>query len=544
MTNDLRYAIRTFLRTPAFTLVAVLTLALGIGATTAMFTVVNAVLIRPLPFADPDRLVTTRGSLADLRDLQAGSRSFEDIAFWASNQFNLRLDADSRQVLGGQVTTNLFSLLDVPPFIGRTFVKEDERQNTIVLGYALWQSRFGGDPGVLGRSVQLSGSSYTVIGVAPAWFRFPTADFQLWAPLGLLDRDVPQQAANRAFRIFSGVARLKPGVTARQAQADAQAIAARLAGEFPSTNEGVTFTLQPLYERLVGDAKPALTVLFGTVALLLLIACANVANLMLARTTVREREMAIRVALGAGRARLVRQLMTESLALAAAGGVLGLLVTMWGIDLLPSVLEARVPRADGIRMDGAVLVFSALATTLTGVFFGLAPAVQAARGPASSLKESGRGVSGSGHGRQLRRAIAIAETALAVIVLIGAGLLVRSFVALAGRDAGFTPRSLVGFNVAFVALPNAAARVEAAAQLVERIAHMPGVEAAGAATGFPPVTPQRGTRFAVEARTLNADEDGAYFIAATPGYFPRSGRPCCRDAQSTSAMRRTRRRLW
>ncbi len=525
MTNDLRYAVRTFLRTPAFTAVAVLTLALGIGATTAMFSVVNAVLIQPLPFTEPDRLVTTRGSLPDLRDLQSGSRSFQDLAFWASNQYNLRLDGDSRQVLGGQVTTNLFPLLGVQPLLGRGFSKDDDRQNMVILGYALWQSRFGGDPGVLGQSIQLSGMPHTIIGVAPAWFRFPTADFQLWAPLGLIDRDAPQQAANRAFRIFSAVGRLQPGVTLPQAQADAQAISARLAREFPSTNEGVAFTVQPLYDRLVGDAKPALTILLGTVGLLLLIACANVANLMLARTTVREREMAIRVALGAARGRLIRQLMTESVTLAVAGGLLGLIVTMWGIDLLPAVLESRLPRADGIRIDGAVLAFSGLATLLTGIFFGLAPALQAARGPASSLKEGGRGLAGSSRGRGLRRGIVIAETALAVIVLVGAGLLVRSFVALTRTDAGFTARNLVTFNVQFVTLPDAASRAQTADLLIDRLAHTPGIESAGAATGFPPVTPQRGTRFAIEGRTLTADEAGAYFIAATPGYFAALGTP-------------------
>jgi predicted permease len=519
MINDIRFAIRTLTKNPGFTFVAVLTLALGIGATTAIFSVVNAVLLRPLPFSEPDRLLTTRGSLADLRDLQASNQSFEDIAIWASNQFNLRLDGDSQSVLGGQVTRNLLPLLGVQPLLGRNFTEEDDRQDTVILGYPIWQSRFGGDPGVLGRRVDMSGTTYTIIGVAPPWFRFPTAEFQLWAPLSSIDRGSPQQAKNRAFRIFSAVARLKPGVTTQQAQSDAGALGIRLAQEFPSTNEGVTFELQPLYERLVGDAAPALTILLGTVGLLLLIACANVASLMLARTTAREREMAIRVALGAGRGRLIRQLMTESITLAAAGGVLGLIVTMWGIDLLPSVLEARVPRADGITIDGAVLAFSACATILTGIFFGLAPAWQAASGPAGSLKESGRGVAGSGRGRRLRRTIVVVETALAVIVLVGAGLLVRSFVALTSRDAGFASAGLLSFNVQFVSLPSAAARAQTADQLIERLTQLPGVEAAGGATGFPPVTPQRGTRFAVEGRTLTAGEDGAYFIAASPGYF-------------------------
>jgi putative ABC transport system permease protein len=477
------------------------------------------VLLRPLPFTEPDRLLTTRGSLADLRDLEAANQSFDDVAFWASNQYNLRLDGDSQQVMAGQVTRNLLPLLGVQPFLGRNFTEEDDRQDTVILGYPIWQARFGGDPGVLGRRVDMSGTTYTIIGVAPPWFRFPTAEFQVWAPLSSIDRGAPQQAKNRAFRIFSAVARLKPGVTAQQAQADARALSSRLAQEFPSTNEGVAFELEPLYERLVGDAAPALTILLGTVGLLLLIACANVANLMLARTTVREREMAIRVALGAGRARLIRQLMTESVTLAAAGGVLGLLVTMWGIDLLPSVLEARVPRADGIAIDGAVLAFSACATILTGTFFGVAPAWQAASGPAGSLKDSGRGVAGSGRGRRLRRTIVVVETALAVIVLVGAGLLVRSFVALSSRDAGFVPAGLLSFNVQFLSLPDAAARVQTADLLIERLTHLPGVEAAGGATGFPLVTPQRGTRFAIEGRTLTAGEDGAYFIAASPRYF-------------------------
>ena len=519
MTNDFTYAIRTFLRTPGFTLVAVLTLALGIGATTAIFSVVNAVLLRPLPFAEPDRLVTTRGSLADLRDMKTSSQSFEGMAFWASNMYNLRIDADSRQVLAGQVTPDLLPVLGVQPLLGRNFTAEDDRQDTVVLGHALWQSRFGGDPAVIGKTIDLSGTTFTVIGVAPAWFRFPTAEFQLWAPLSSIDLKSPEQARNRAFRIFSAVARLKNGVTLQQAQAETQAFSARLAREFPSTNEGVAYDVQPLYERLVGAAKPALRILLGTVALLLLIACANVANLMLARTTVREREMAIRVALGAGRARLVRQLLVESLTLSAAGGLLGLLVTLWGVDLLPSMLDARLPRADGIRIDGAVLAFSACATLLTGLLFGLAPAFQAATGPAGSLKDAGRGVAGSARGRRLRRAIVIVETAMAVVVLVGAGLLVRSFVTLVGRDAGFAPANLFSFNVQFVALPDTASRVQVATALIDRLAQIPGVEAAGAATGFPPVTPQRGTRFAVEGHTLTADQDGAYFIATTPGYF-------------------------
>jgi putative ABC transport system permease protein len=430
----------------------------------------------------------------------------------------LKIGADSRQILAGQITRNLLPLVGVQPVLGRNFTAEDDRQDTAILSDALWRSRFAGDPRVVGKTVDLSGTTFTIIGVAPAWFRFPTADFQLWVPLSSIDVKAPAQAKNRAFRIFSAVARLKGGVTIEQAQAEALAFSAQLSRQFPSTNEGVTFNLEPLYQRLVGDSKPALAILFGTVGLLLLIACANVANLMLARATVREREMAIRVALGAGRGRVIRQLLIESLTLAGAGGFLAILITLWGIDLLPAVLEARLPRADGIRVDSVVLAFSASATLLTGLFFGVAPALQAAVARGDALKDSGRRVAGSLRGRRLRRAIVVIETALAVLVLVGAGLLVRSFLTLTGRDAGFEPAHLSSFNLQFVALPADVPRAQVATALIDRLTQLPGVEA-GAATGFPSVTPQRSTRFAVEGRTLTANEDSALFIAATPGYF-------------------------
>ena len=517
--TDMRYALRTFLRTPGFTIIAVLTLALGIGATTAIFSVVNAVLLRPLPYSDPDRLVTTRGSLADLRDFNRSNRSFEGMAFWASNLYNLRTNTDSQQVRAGQITRDLLPLLGVQPLLGRNFTVEDERQDTVILGYGMWQSLFGGDPQVIGRTINLTGNSYTVVGVMPAWFRFPTSDFQLWTPLSPIDTRFPEQAKNRAFRIFSAVARLKPGVTLAQAQQEAVAFSGQLAREFPATNEGFVYEVQRLYDRLVGNARPALRMLLGTVGLLLLIACANVANLMLTRTTVRERELAIRAALGAGRGRLLRQLIVESLTLAAAGGVLGLLVTMWGVDLLPAVLEARLPRADGIRIDAGVLWFSAGATVVTGIIFGLMPALQAARGNAGSLKDAGRGVAGAARGRRLRRTIGALEVALAVVVLVGAGLLVRSFLMLRASEVGFEPTRMLSFNVQFVSLPTTEARVQAAGAVLDRLAQVPGVENVGASTGLPSSTPQRATRFAVEGQTLTVQEDTGYFIAATPGYF-------------------------
>jgi len=519
--TDTRYALRTLRRTPGFTLVAALTLALGIGATTSIFSVVNAVLLRPLPYRDADRLVTIRGSLPDLRDLEAASRSYEGMAIWASNLYNLGADADTRQVrqvMGGVVSRTLLPLLGVQPILGRNFTADDERQETVIIGYGLWQSRFGGDRGVLGKTIDLSGTPHTVVGVAPDGFRFPGSAFQLWTPLGVLEQKAAVQARDRSLRIFSAVARLRTGATLPRAQAEADAISQRLAAAYPPTNEGVTLTVEALYDRLVGNVRPALTILLATVGLLLLIACANVANLMLARTTVRGREMAIRIALGAGRGRLLRQLVIESLVLAIAGGTLGLLVAMWGIDLLPAVLESHLPRAEGIRLDGVVLTFTLGATLLTGLFFGLAPALQTATEPFASLKEGARGLAMGARGRRVRRAIVMVETALAVVVLVGAGLLVRSFLSLTARDAGFAPGDLLSFNVQLIKVPETS-RAQAAAALMERLGALPGVETAGAATGLPVVTPQRGTRFAVEGRTLTAEQDGAYFIAATPGYF-------------------------
>lgn len=527
--SDIRYAIRSFRRTPGFTTVAVLTLALGIGATTAIFSVVNAVLLEPLPYPQADRLVVARMSLPDYRDVQRSARSFEGTAVWASNLYNLRTDGDTQQILGGVVSRELLPLLGVTPVLGRTFTADDERERTVLLGYGLWQSRFGADPSVLGRGLELSGNSYTVIGVAPAWFRFPSAEFQLWTAMSSIETSAAQ-AKNRALRIFRVVGRLNPRVTIAQAQGEMDTIGEQLAKTYPTTNANVTITVEPLYEQLVGEARPALMILLATVGLLLLIACANVANLMLARTTSREREMAIRSALGAGRRRILRQLATESLVLAAAGGGSGLLIAMWGVDSLPAALEARVPRADSIEVDVTVLAFAIGATLLTGISFGLAPAWQGSTGSAS-LKAGGRGVAGTSRGRRVRRVIVVAEIALAVVVLVGAGLLVRSFVMLTTRDPGFVPENLYSFMVQLVSHPDQASRAQAAAALMDRMSQLRGVEMAGAATGLAAVTPQRGTRIEIDGRTLSPDEAGVLFIATTPGYFRTMSTPVLRGRE-------------
>ena len=514
--NDFRYAFRTLLRNRSFTVTAALTLALGIGATTAIFSVVNAVLLQPLPYRDPGRLVVTRLSYPDYLDVRRGSRSFDGTAAWASNLYNIENGDETRQVLGGVISRDLLPLLGVAPAIGHNFSAGEDRQKTVILGYGLWQSVFGGDRSAIGRTLTLSGTPYTVVGVAPQGFGFPTGEFQLWTPMGLLEADAPAQAANRALRIFTAVARLRPGVSEQQARDELITISRDLARTYPTTNAEVVLNVTSLKERLVGDVRRPLLVLLGTVALLLLIACANVANLILTRTAGREREMAIRAALGAGQRRLLRQLATEAVVLSAIGGAAGLLVAMWTIDLLPASILTRLPQVREIRLDRTVLFVALGSTLLTSVMFGLAPALQLG-GRVASLKE--RGVSGGVRSGRLRTGIAIGEVALAVMVVAGAGLLVRSFVALTARDPGFVPDQVLSFNLVMVKLPDAGARARASTALVDRLSRLPGVEAAGAATGMPAVTPQRGTRFEIADRQLPPAEDGALFVAATPDFF-------------------------
>jgi putative ABC transport system permease protein len=516
--SELRYAIRAFRRSPGFTITAVLTLALGIGATTAIFSVVNAVLLRPLPYRDPDRLVVVRLSYPDYQDVRRASRSFEETAVWATNQYNVRVGDERRQVLGAVISRDLLPLVGVTPVFGRNFTVDDDRQKTAILGYGLWQAAFGGDPSAVGRVIDLSGLSYTIVGVAPQGFAFPSSEFQLWTPIGLLETEARQQAENRSLRIFTLLGRLRSGVGLSQARSELRTLSEELARTHASSNEGIVLSPQSLTDRVVGDVRTPLLVVFATVGLLLLIACANVANLMLTRTTARAREMSIRVALGAGRRRLLRQLTVESLLLAFAGGAGGLLVATWSVSLVPAIVAGRLPRADTITIDGTVLLAALGASLLTSLVFGIAPALQLRAQP-SALRASGRGLTAGSGSRTLRRAIAVAEICLSLVAVIGAGLLVRSFLVLTARDPGFAPQGALSFNVPMVPLPDARARARTVAALTERLSQIPGVEAAGGATGLPLVTPQRATRFDIDGKTLTADQASGYFIAATPDYF-------------------------
>jgi putative ABC transport system permease protein len=518
---DLRYAARQLRKAPGFTAVAVVTLALGIGANTAMFSLVRGVLLRPLPYPQAERLVTTSLSLPDFDDLRRAATVFDETAVWASNLYVLGGEGAGEQVRGAIVSERFFPMLGGAA-LGRALTAAEARDNVVVLGHRLWARRFGGDPAVVGRTIRLSGEAYTVVGVMGPEFQFPSGQFDLWLPMDAAMGKAPDQLKNRSLRIFRALGRLAPGVTLAQAQGQATAIAARLAQEHPQTNEGIGIELTPIYDRLVGGVRTALLVLMGVVALVLLIASANVANLLLARAKSREREIAIRTALGAGRGRLVRQLLTESLLLSAVGSLLGILLARWILDVLPTIGGADIPRLASVRLDLGVLAFTAAVAVATGLLFGLAPAWQAVRTEATpGLREGGRGSSGPA-ARRLRAVLTAAEVALALIVLVGAGLLVQSLVRLLHVDAGFSADHLLTFNVAMVgpAPRTPAQRAALAREIVTRVSQLPGVEAAGGGTGLPPVTPQRATGFVAEGvAESTAEQRRGYFLAVTPDYF-------------------------
>ncbi|HSB12391.1 MAG TPA: ABC transporter permease [Blastocatellia bacterium] len=525
--RDVRYSIRVLVKSPSFSVVAVIALALGIGANTAIFSVVYGVLLKPLPYRDADRMLVAGISVPDYRDIKDGNQVFDEMAIWASNQYSLTTGGDSQQVLGAVVSPEFFSMLGQAA-VGRTFSAEEDREPLVVLSYELWQRRFGGDQSALGRSIDLGGRSHTIIGVMPAEFQFPSGQFKLWVTFGSALGQASEQAENRALRIFRTLARLKPGVSASQAQADIDVIARRIEQDHPDTNSGVGISFTPLYERIVGNVRPALLVLLGTVGFVLLIACANVANLMLARTTAREREIAIRLALGAGRSRVARQLLTESTVLSLIGGAFGLLIAVWGLDVLTSVDPGDVPRISSVTINVPVLLFTFGVALVTGVVFGVIPSLQATRFNLSdALKEGGRSLGASAWGRRMRSSLVVAEIALSLIVLIGAGLLIKSFNRLLSSNPGFVADNLLTMSLELFRYKEPSRRVVVLQDALARIEQVPGVIAAGGGSGLPPVTAQRGTRFAVEGIDLTqpGEDDFGYFIAVTPNYFRALGAP-------------------
>src|SRR5882672_1659736 len=442
--KDIRYGIRSLLKHPGFTSIAVLTLALGIGANTAIFSVVNAVLLRPLPFKNPEQLVEVRtqnlsreseassgGSPADFWDWQEQSQRFEQISAIRGGGEALALGEHLEVFPGATVSTNFFETLGVRPLVGRTFLPEEGKSNApgaVVISYRLWQERFGGDTSIVGKAVRTADGSTTIVGVMPPDFKFPAAA-EIWTPMA---RDSGEMK-NRSNRYFGIIARTGPGQSMKSAEAELKTIAARLENSYPATNKNVTVSLVSLRDSLVGKVRSSLLILLGAVCLVLLIACANVASLLLARAESRRKEMGIRRALGASRWRLTRQLLTESVLLGLIGGTLGLLLSLWGVDLLVSLLPkdfSPALQSLEVHIDKTVLLFTLLASVLTGLFFGIIPAGQSVRAEINEwLRESGRSTEGRGT-QSARGFLVIAEVALALVLLTGAGLLLQSFVRL------------------------------------------------------------------------------------------------------------------
>jgi putative ABC transport system permease protein len=495
--QDLNYSIRTLAKSPGFTAVAILTLALGIGANTAIFGVVNAVLLRPLLFQNPSRLVWSWGncplcdhgavSPADFLDYRAQNRSFESYGAMAVGDalFNLTGNDKPIQIKGSMVTAGFFDALGIHPRYGRVFKESDEKTTdpeAVILSHHLWQDRFGGDPSAIGKSVTLDGKSRTVVGVLATDIPL-LSEADLWFPAPFLN----QGMQSRRSHFLRPIGLLKPGVTIFQAQSELDAIAASLAAQFPVTNTGWSVKLDPLQNVLIGNVRPAFMVLIGAVSLVLLIACANIASLLFARNTARRREIAIRIALGAGRSRLLRQLLTESLVLALAGGVAGIFLANAAVELLKQLGPQSLPRLDEVNVSGTVLTFTFVTTILTAILFGLGPALKASRRDLTeSLKEGGA----SGDSRSKHRAhnaLVVAEVALSVVVLIASGLLLNSFWRLMRVHLGFDPANVLTAEVSLVAprYDDAPRRESFFHDLQDRLQSAPAVKSAGFISELP-----------------------------------------------------------
>jgi predicted permease len=547
--QDIRYGFRTFARNPGFTIAAVLALALGIGANAAIFSVVNAVLLRPLPYKDPSRLVvilrnnSSPIAPANYLDWRAQSQSFTDIAAAEMWSPNLADERQPEKLTALRVTPNIFALLGVEPILGRVVSQQSPDARELVLSYALWQRRFGGDSGVLGREIRLNGEPFTIVGVMPRDFKFApfwATRTEAWAPLDLAPRATSRTGSS--LRLF---ARLKPGVSLRQAQAEISTITARLEQQFPGTNRDTTVTA--LNEKVVGDIRPALLVLLGAVGFVLLIACANVAHMLLARAAARRKETAIRTAVGARRSRLVRQFLTESTVLSLLGGAVGLLLASWGIRVLVAMSPRSIPRLETVSLDSHVLLFVLGISILTGLLFGIVPALQASIiNPSESLKEGGRNSAGAASHGRLRNVMVASEFAMALVLLVGAGLMIRSLIAIYKVDPGFDSHNVITMQVSVSG--SAAGQPERRAafyqQVVDGVRSLPGVQSASAINHIPLAGDDWGFPFLVEGRPVPppAEIPGATYRAVLPGYFATMQIPLLRgrDFNATDDARATR----
>jgi putative ABC transport system permease protein len=531
--QDVRYGLRMLLKHKGFTAVAVMALGLGVGANTAIFSLVNGVLLRPLPFPNAERIVYFEGrnptagitdsniSFPDFIDWSAQTDLFSStVAFYTGNSSLGADGAEPERVPRAGVTSGFFAVLGVQPALGRAFVPEDDKPDTVtvaIISHGLWKRRFGSDPGIIGKQVQISARQITILGVMPPGFEFPEQT-QIWTTSAVKLSDEP-----RDNRSWQAIARLNPGVDVKQAQSRISAINAQHAKEFPDTNKGWDAYLSVLHERIVRQVKPSLIALLGAVGLVLLIACANVANLLLARGAARQKEIAVRAAMGASRGRVVRQMLTESILLSAIGGIAGMILSVWLTDVLLSILPEGAPRMDQVGIDYRVLSFAFGISALTGILFGLVPALQASKlDVTSALKEGGRNA--EGHRRtSARNLLLIGEVALSLMLLVGAGLLIKSFLRLQEVRPGFNPHNVL---VASVSLPgakyNEQQRPEFFRQLVERLAASPGVQTVGGGVNLPLGASNYGIgrAFIPEGRPLTVDEAfDASFSTVTGDYF-------------------------
>ena len=556
LTTDLRYGIRAFARAPGFTTVALLTLALGIGATTAIFSVINAVILRPLPYPDADRLVQVwmdnrrMGLHEDLHsypnyaDLRDQNQVFTGMATYYTSGFNVTAgcsesDCEPQRVATLFSSADLANVLRVAPAMGRTFTAEEDapgRDAVVLISHGLWARMFASDRSVLGKTIRLNGRERTVIGVMPPGFAFPNRDTELWVPIALPD-DFKQ--ARGSFSLYS-VARLKDGIELERAVADMNAISRRLEQQYPG-NQGFGVFLRSLPEQVVGRTlRTSLWVMMAAVAAVLLIACANVANLMLSRAAVREREISVRVALGAARTRLVRQLLTESVLLSVLGAALGTALAWGGLRILVGLAPDDIPRLDEIRIDLAVLGVTLALALVTGIVFGLAPALQSSRvAVGGGLRDAIRGGTGGRRAQRLRRTLVAAQIALVVILLTGAGLLIRSFLHLQRVDLGFQPNNLLTMRYALpgAKYPTPQARSAFHGSVLERVQQIPGVEGAAFISDiFLSATPAS-TTIRIEGRELSPEDENVEvpLDAVSPDYFKVMGIPLLRGRTFTAA---------
>ncbi|HXU36486.1 MAG TPA: ABC transporter permease [Blastocatellia bacterium] len=554
---DLRYAARMLLKQPGFALVAVITLGLGIGANTAIFSVVNGVLLHPLPYREPERLValwetkTTAGqepnnrnevALGNFLDWRAQQSVCDEIGALTYASLNLTGLAEPERIQGAVVTANLFQVLGVQPITGRMFLPEEENPasaRAVIISNGLWQRRFGADTGLVGKTLTLNGNQHTVVGIMPPAFelQFPTSrEIDMWVPMR-----IDTSNANRQSHYLYVLGRLKPGIGLEQAKEGMTVLAGQLEQQYPQTNADRGANVISLHRQLVGDVRSYIEVLFAAVGFVLLIACANVANLLLARVAARHKEVAIRTALGASRLRLVRQMLTESLLLSVLGGLLGLLLAVWGIDVLVALSPPDVPRLSEVGVHGPIFVWTLAVAIITGVLFGLAPALGASKSNLNeSLKESGRSTAAPGRAR-LRNLLVVSEVALALVLLIGSGLMIRSFMRLQQVNPGFEPRHLLTMNVL---LPAQKYRENQQIntffdQLFERIRAVPGVDGVGGIDPLPLSNSNATTGFVIEGgpALAVADRPEVGERTVTPAYFEAMRIPVHRGREFTSGDR-------